>query len=525
MPNKKLLFAFFVCLILTIVGCSNNNSATNNQETEEVDKEDNNLTLAYDATFVSLDPHDSDQNLDFSGFSTMYEGLFEFNQDMELEPVLATDYEESDDGTLYTFDLREDVEFHDGSDFDAEAAKANIDRLADSDNQLTKHSLVSMVKNTEATDTYELEIELEKPYSSFINNLAHPSLKMISPDALDEYGNDISKHPIGTGPFKFDEWEEGEHLKIDKFDDYWEEDLPKVDNITFKSVPEDQSRVNMLKTGEVDFIFPIPSNLAEDTDGEDGIDVESDTSVITWYLSMNMNKEPFDNPKVREAINYAIDKDAFLEVSQEGFGEVATSPIAPDVEYYEEQDIYNHDPEKAKELLAEAGYEEGFETKIWGANDPERIKTMEFLQAQLAEVGIEAEVDSMESGVLDDKINSVEDGENKEQDMYFAGWSPSNGTAEGLIEPLFKGDQIPPDGNNTAFYDDDEVNDLIEKAMYEEDEEISEQKFKEAQEKIWNDVPAAFLAYDATISAKRDYVEGIFYKPDGSISVKDAEIN
>src|SRR5699024_9955252 len=338
MLNKKILFPVFICFILAVVGCSNNDSATNNQETEDVDKEDNNLTLAYDATFVSLDPHDSDQNLDFSGFSTMYEGLFEFDKDMELEPVLATDYEESEDGTVYTIELREDVEFHDGTDFDAEAAKKNIDRLSDSDNQLTKHSLVSMVESTEATDTYELEIELEKPYSSFINNLAHPSLKMISPDALEEWDDDISKHPVGTGPFEFDEWEEGEHLKVDKFDNYWEEDLPKVDKLTFKSVPEDQSRVNMLKTGEVDFIFPIPSNLADDTEGEDGIDVDSDTSVITWYLSMNMNKEPFDDPKVREAINYAIDKEAFLEVSQDGFGEIATSPIAPDVEYYEEQD-------------------------------------------------------------------------------------------------------------------------------------------------------------------------------------------
>lgn len=520
MFNKNYLLPVLMLFVLVVGGCSTDDSNKDSQDS----KQDNEITIGYDKTFVSLDPHNSDQNLDFSGFSAMYENLFEFDQDMELNPVLATDYEINEDGTVYTIDIREGVEFHDGTAFDAEAAKINIDRLADPDNALIGQSLVEMVKKTNVIDNNKLEIEIDEPYSAFINNLGHPSLKMISPDAIEEWGDELSNHPVGTGGFKYIEWEAGEHLKVEKNENYWDEGKPKVDKITFKSVPEDQSRVNMLKTGEVDFIFPMPKNLADDTDGEDGIEVESNSSIITWYLAMNMKKKPFDDQKVREAINYAIDKEAFVKVSQEGLGEIATSSIAPDVEYYSEQNVYEYNPEKAKQLLKEAGYEDGFETKIWGANDPERIKTMSFLQDQLSQVGIEVDVEGMEVGILQDKINSVENGENKEQEMYYQGWSPSNGTAEGTLQPTFSGDQIPPAGTNTSYFENDEVDTLIEEAMYAQDEEETKKKFKKIQEIIWDTAPVAFLSHDATVSAKKDYIKGIYYKPDGTISVKNAEI-
>src|SRR5699024_8634844 len=213
-----------------------------------------------------------------------------------------------------------------------------------------------------------------------------------------------------------------------------------------------------LQAGEADFIYPVPTEQEEKLKDEDGIEVNFEESIVTQYVSMNTRKEPFDQKEVRQAVNYAIDQDAFIEVVQNGHGTPMDSIVAPKVQFYEAQTPYDYDPEKAKELLKEAGYEDGFEAKIWSGNTSDAIKAAEFIQQQLSEVNIDLDVTSMESGTLSDSLWDVEDPDDAEVDMYYGGWSSSTGYADWALRPLIGGEEnFPPASYNVAFFDNDEV--------------------------------------------------------------------
>ena len=169
--------------------------------------------------------------------------------------MLATDYTVSEDGLVYTFKLREGVKFHDGTDFNAEAVKINFDRPASPDNRLSRYIQFSVIEKTEVVDPLTIKITLKKPFSAFINALAHPAAMMISPAALAKYGKEIGFHPVGTGPFEFVEWKPAEYLKVKKFDGYWKKGYPKVDTLTFRTVTDNNTRAAVVQTGEAQFAF------------------------------------------------------------------------------------------------------------------------------------------------------------------------------------------------------------------------------------------------------------------------------
>ncbi|ASK62327.1 glutathione ABC transporter substrate-binding protein GsiB [Virgibacillus phasianinus] len=517
------LFAGLMILGLLLAGCSNESSG-NESSQDAPAKKGNDLTVAVDANFISMDPHDTNDTLSGSAQRTMFQGLFGFGKDMEVVPVLAKDYKVNDDGTVYTFHLKEGITFHDGAPFNAEAVKVNIDRLANPDNHLKRHSLFAMVDSTEAVDEYTVKINLKKPFGAFINNLAHPAGRIISPKALKKYGDEVARNPVGTGPFKFKEWVPGDHLTVAKYDDYWEEDYPKVDKITFEPTPENGSRVAKLQTGAADFIYPVPPEQAKKIDGKNGIEVKAEPSIVVQYLAMNNRKEPFNDVKVRKAINLAINKEAFIKVVKSGFAKPLDSVIAPKTAFYSGQEVYKYNLEKAKQLLKEAGYADGFKTTVWGENNSTSMKGMQFIQQQLAEIGVEVEIVPMETGTMSEKIWSAKPNET-ELEMYYGGWSPSTGDADWGIRPLLGGKEaFPPQSYNTAYYSNDKVNELISKALLTADPKEREKYYAEMQKIIWDDAPWAFLSVDYTISGKKDYLKGVYLLPDGSLSTHDAKI-
>ena len=537
MKNEYLykIFAVFLVLSMFLVGCSNSESTSNKPEEKKelkqpenqdvVKKEGKEITIAVADNFISMDPHDTNDTLSYSAQKTMLEGLVGFDKDMKVVPVLAESYEANEEATEFTFKLKQGIQFHDGTPFNAEAVKANIDRLANPDNNLKRHSLFAVVKETQIVDEYNVKVVLKEPVGAMVNTFAHPAAMMISPKALETHGKDVARNPVGTGPFKFGEWEQSDHLKVVKNDSYWQEGKPTVDSITFKPTPENGARVAMLQTGEADFIYPVPTEQAESINGKDGIEVDNNPSIIVRYLSMNTTKKPFDDPKVRQAINYAINKDAFLKVVMNGFSSKLDSVIAPNTQFYSKQEVYEFNIEKAKELLKEAGYENGFETKVWGSNNSTTQKGMEFIQQQLSQIGVKVEVVPMESGTMSEKIWSVQDPKDAEIELYYGGWSPSTGDADWGIRPLVGGkDAFPPKSYNTAYYNSEEVNGYIKEALATADLEKRNAAYAKAQEVIWNDAPWAFLSVDDTIAGKKNYLEGIYLLPDGSLSVENLEI-
>src|ERR1700693_1084359 len=264
------------------------------------------VVFAVASTFTTTDPYDANDTLSQAMAKSFYEGLYGFDKDMKMIPVLAESYEASKDGLVYTITLKKGIKFHDGTDFKADAVKVNLDRVTNPDNKLKRYGLYNNnIAKVEVVDDYTARITLKTPVSPFINQLAHPSTVMISPTALKQWGSkDIAFHPVGTGPFKFVEWKQTDYLKVAKNDNYWQKGLPKVDTITWKPVIDSNSRAAVMQTGEAHFTYPLPYEQAEVLKAKPDLDVIVSPSIILRYLAMNTLQKPFDNPKVRQAIAY-----------------------------------------------------------------------------------------------------------------------------------------------------------------------------------------------------------------------------
>ncbi|MBY3618303.1 glutathione ABC transporter substrate-binding protein [Acinetobacter sp. CUI P1] len=533
MKVKGKVWSMFMLLLITVVvtaGCGNKannegqggNTAGGTETSTPTTKNDKDIVIAINSNFITLDPHNASDTHSISAARTMYEGLMGFDENMNVVPILAESHSISEDGLVYTFNLQENVKFQDGTDFNAEAVKVNIARIQDEKNNLRLRKSFAKVAKVETPDAKTVVITLSEPYNAFLNKVAMAPI--ISPKALTENGADISKMPVGTGPFKFKEWVQGDRLVVEKNTDYWQKDLPKVDSITFRPVPENGSRIAMLKTGEADFIYPMPTEQVSEVEGLEGITVDTIDSTIVRYVTLNTMKKPFDDVKVRQAINYAINKDAYIKVVKSGLGAKLDSTMSSKTQYYSPQKGYDYDIEKAKQLLAEAGYPDGFETEIWGENESETMKGMQFIQQQLALVGIKVEVKSMEGGTLSDQINAAKTPEEAKIQMWYVSWSPSSGDADGATRGLFSSEMFPPAGSNTAYYKNENVDKWIAEANKAVDPEAAKSIYANIQKTVWEDAPWAFMGVDQIISGKRSNLEGVKVFPDGSINVLNAEV-
>lgn len=518
MKQSKILCLLLVGMLaigLLLTGCSKSNQAGG--------KKSNDLVVAQSANPTTLDPHDTQDTLAYGVQKTMYEGLLGFDKDMKVVPVLAEALPElAKDAKSLTFKLRKGVKFQDGTEFNADAVKANIDRLKDPANKLKRASLLAAVDHVEIIDPYTVKVVLNKPFAAIVQSFAHPGTMMISPKAIKEKGKDLNRNPVGTGPFQFVEWKDGQYVTVKKFDGYWDQaNAAKVNKITFKPVTEAASRVAMLKTGEVQFIYPLPPEQVDSVKGDSNVVVDKAQSIIERYIVLNVNHKPLNDPRVRQALNYAVDKDAFAKVVYKGFASAPESALAAKVWGFQKQAMYAYDVEKAKKLLAEAGFPNGFEITLWTANDTERAKIAEFVQQQWQAIGVKANIQQMEFVALT-KAQSVKPEESKLQ-AAVGGWSPSTGEADWGLRPLLTKAMFPTAGFNTGFY----VNENLEKHIVTGLESAEEKErlnaYAEAQKIIAEDAPWLFLTVPDNIAGKRKNLSNVYVLPDGALDVRNAE--
>lgn len=490
---------------------------------------DNDLVIAIEGSVSSMDPANIPDTSAISATRGVYEMLVQFNEAQELEGQLAESWEISDDSLTYTFKLREGVKFHDGTDFNAAAVKANYDRIVEKDNNLRQRRtfVVAQSDNTEkervasieTPDDYTVVFTLAEPWAPFINRMTQ--FCMISPAALEEYGNDIMNHPCGTGPYICTEWEEGDHTSFQRNEDYWGE-KPGVDTVTIKEVPEAGSRTAMLQTGEADLIYPTPADQIEAIKNTDDVNVLATDSNIMRYVTLNMDLPELQDQKVRQAMNYAIDKDAYIALMYSGNGKPATSIVPSIIGGYEEQEAYTYDVEKAKELMKEAGYEDGFKLTLWGDNTTQEIKGMTFVKQQLAQIGIEVEVMPMEAATVSDKI--YVDKEKAEINMWYVNWSASDFTMDGSVRSLLYSTMCPPTSANTAYFNNADFDKLLDDGLHTADEEEQAKYYGEAQKIAWEAAPWLFLGNDSIIYSTKSYLSGVYVAPDGAFNFAHAEL-
>lgn len=508
-------------------GGTSDDTDDDEEVTEEGAEEGGDLVIANSADAVSLDPAGSNDVPSSNVAENIYETLVKQNMDMELEPGLATEWEAVEDN-VWEFKLREDVKFHDGSDFNAEVVKANIERVLDEEVGSPRQFLYAMVSDIEVVDDYTVRFTTEYPFAPLPAHLAHSGGAMVSLDLIEEDyaamedgeepGSVISENPVGTGFFKFEEWVPGDYIRLVKNDDYWDEPA-NLDSVTFKVVDEDQTRVAELLTGDSHIIDPLsPSDVAQ-VEGEDGVNPARQPSVSLSYIGFNAQKEPFDDPKVRQAINMAIDKEQIIDGIYDGAGIPAIGPLAPDVFGYDDSvEGLEYNPEKAKELLAEAGYEDGFSTTIWTNDSRERIDAATNIQAQLEEFNIDVEVEILEWGAY------LEQTANGEHEMFVLGWSTVTGDADYGLYALFHSDNFGDPGNRT-FTDDPELDDLLDQARQEPEPEKRQELYTEIQELLAENAPMLYIHHQELLLGVSDKVQGLEQLPTGVLQLKDVTLS
>lgn len=484
------------------------------------------VVVAVQSNFTTTDPYDANDTLSQAVAKSFYQGLYGFDKNLKMIPVLADSHTVSKDGLVYTFKLKSGIKFHDGTDFNAEAVKVSFDRVTNPENKLKRFTLYKNIAKTEALDATTVRVTLKEPFSPFINTLAHPSGVIISPAALAKFGSKgIAQNPVGTGPFKFVEWKSTDYLKVAKWEGYWKKGYPKIDSITWRPVVDNNTRAAMMQTNEAHFAFPMPPEALESLSKKASLEVTKAPSIIHRYLSMNTQQKPFDNPKVREAINYAINKDALVKVAFSGYAVPAEGVLPQGVEYATKLGPWPYNPVKAKELLKEAGYPNGFESTLWSAyNYTTAQKVIQFVQQQLAQVGIKVQVRALEAGQRVELVESAQDPATAPVRMYYVGWSSSTGEADWAIRPLLASESLPPKMFNTAYYKNPEVDADIAKALVTTSSTEKARLYADAQQRIWKDAPWAFLVTEQLLSVRARNLTGFHVIPDGSFNFDEAEL-
>ncbi len=529
--------AFSLALALTVAGCASEPDEAADTGTDGDNGEDNgesvegqeggDLIIGVLSDINSMDPHTSNDVPSGQIQTNLYETLVKFDEDMELEPYLATDWEMVDD-LVWEFNLQEGVTFHDGSDFNAEVVKANIDRINDEEIGSPRAILFEIIEEVNVVDDYTVEIVTEDPFAPLPAHFAHYASSMISKESIDgdyaamedgdQPGDYINQHPSGTGFFEFEDRDPGNEVTLTNFEGYWG-DHAKVDSVTFKVVPEDLTRIGELESGAAHIIDPVtPSDLnrVENTDGTNSY--MRDAASIT-YLGFNMEEEPFDDPLVRRALSMALDKESMLEATLEGTGEPANGPINDtQFGYSDEVPVQEQDLEEARELLAEAGYEDGFETTIWTNDSRERIDIAEVAQANFAEIGVDVEIEVVEWGAYLDSTGAGE------HDMFILGLSLGTGDADYPMHMLFHSTNAGPSGNR-SFMQDEEFDQMLHEARVESDEETRLAMYVEVVEYLNEQAPMAFLYHPSHIMGYSDSVDGFWADGSGLYQLQDVTIS
>ena len=462
-------------LLLSFAACGGSASGGGNGGTGG-DAGATSFTWVQGADITSLDPMIGKETSAVSFTCNIFDTLMQKDDSGNPLPGLAESWENVDDLT-WKFKIREGIKFHDGEIMDAEDVKFSLDRCIASPHV---NYIVDFIDTVEQTGDYEIVITTKNPYAPILGNLAVP-FAAILPKHLVEADNDaFVANPVGTGAYKFVEWKQGEGGKLEAFDDYWQ-GTPAIKNLEMRVVPEAAQRTIALETGEVDAAYDIPMNDVSKIQEKDDLQILDSPYLGMAYLAFNTNKAPFDNAKIRQAIRYAINEQEIIDAVRSGQGEVATSLIPPAAfGYISDVPTYEFDLEKAKSLMAEAGYADGFSCSMWVNENAERVEACTILQAQLKQIGIELTLEVMEFGSFIDRTSAAE------HDIAYFSWTCATADADYNYNALYHSTQQGNPGNR-SFVNDPEVDRLIEagrgtanaderKAFYAELETIVEEQ-------------------------------------------------
>ena len=472
----------------------------------------------------------------------MFEGLVTLKEGTtEVVPALATSWKADAAGTSWTFDLRENVKFHDGTDFNAEAVCFNFDRWYNFKGPFQQQSATyywqtvfggfsdkktpSLYKSCEAKDEHTVVINLTKPSASFLGALALTNFTIASPEALKKYGADqgsvdeetgfkptgsyATQHPTGTGPFKFVSWTRGDRLVMERNDDYWG-DKAKLDRLIFRPISDNAARLQALQSGEIegyDLVEPQDVNTIE---GDDNLQILDRPAFNVGYVTINQKVPPFDKIEVRQAVAAGLDREAVVKNFYGGRGEVAKEFMPPSLEgYSDDVQTYTYDPAKAKSLLKKAGVQMPLKVDFWYPTDvsrpymPDPKRNFEAFAASLNKSGFKVVPHS--APWSPDYVGRVNDG--NAGALNLIGWTGDYGDPDNFIGTFF---QQPTD---QFGFENEEIFNTLNKAERETDAAKRTELYKEANEEIMRFLPGVPYAHTKPALAFQSSVKGYVPSP------------
>ena len=391
-----LLCSILVLILLTVVGCSKDSSKEGEEKNpekkvEESDKNGGEITVAQGAAVQSFDPLRSVSGADYSYFYLVYDTLIDLDEEAKAAPNLVNEWEVMDDKTI-VFHLQDDVKFHDGTPFDAEVVKWNLER-ANAEGSSTKD--LANIESIDIVDPLTVKLNLSQPDASLILVLSDRPGTMISPTAYEKYGDDYHLNPVGTGPFKVTKHLSNQEVVYEKNKDYWKEQKPYLDKITFKVISDPNAVMNAVQSGEIQ-VTGVAGNTIEIFEKDPKFEVNLAEQLVYWTIHLNTSKPPLDNPKVRQAIKYAIDKEAMNNAINFGYGKVASQSFPEGYVAYNENVKTEYNPEMAKQLLQESGESKPEIGIIYFADVQGWDIAAEIVADQLKTIGFEVNLEPME---------------------------------------------------------------------------------------------------------------------------------
>lgn len=515
MKAKKNWFLLLVLsLVLALAACSGDSDETSSnkddskKETETTKGET--LVFANGSDAPTLDPHGQNDSASNNATSQIFDRLVDYAEDGSVIPMLAESFEAKED-TLWEFKLKQGVKFHDGTDFNAEAVKANIERILSEELASPKAFILDMIEEVIIVDDYTVQLKTSYPFGALPSHLAHNAGSIIAPSAIEEEksgGKKVDENPIGTGPFKFKSWERGTQIDLVKNEDYWGE-ATELEGLRFLVVPEQATRNAMIETGDA-HVIQVGASDVEYVEGLDNVDLIKVNGTRMDYVGFNMQSEPFNIKEVRQAISMAINKQDIVDNVLMGQGVPAVGPLAPTVVgNSQELQPLGYDVEKAKALLTEAGFADGFTTTLWvNDSNKERADIAEYIQANLAEIGITVNIEIVEWGAFLEKTAAGE------HEMFLLGWTTVTADADYGLYALFHSSQFGDPGNR-SFYANPTVDELLDKGRQSTDQEERNAAYKQVSEILVDEVPMVYLQHPDFVFGQNG-VEGLFVNFSGT---------
>lgn len=537
---KKLYKTLAILLVLTVLICVYNKELTykikgiiNSINSQSTNKR---LVIGRSNDSISLDPAITTEMDSFKVTVNIFDTLVKYEAEgNKLIPGLAQSWKSSEDGLIWVFRLRQDVKFHDGTQFNAQAVEFNFKRWMDPDSpyhigDFSYWSYIfggfpGIVKSVTTLSDYSLEIVLARPYAPFLSVLSMPAFGIASPEAIVKYNEELSKHPVGTGPFYFKSWNENKSIILARNNKYWDGN-PKINEVEFRVIPDNKEGLEQLKSGSIHILDNLVPGDMSSVKNDVSLNLHLRPSFNVGYLAMNNEKPPFNNREVRVALNHAIDKDKLINDIFYNIAKPANTFVPPSLWGHNEKiKPYEYNPEKSGIFLEDAGYSEGFKTTLWVMNNsrlyfPEPVKVAQFIKENLKEVNIEVEIEVFN---MDEFLAGIKDGKHE---MALVGWTGDTIDPDNFLYTFFASHNAKPGlAGNYSFYNNKDVDLMLSQARQSSNMAFRKNLYRKLQETVNYDAPGIPLVHTMPAFAASTRVKGYTPHLTGVESLELVDIN